>query len=151
FSGCVTSNARWMASRIMNPDGCIMGIIGLAGGIFGFVDVISTSTYKMGVGPSQPNTLRVWAMYDTAAPPPPVVAIFDLNISPASVGSTFTLDSGLKFQQTVDFLTNGQEGWLAFFFDGSGTGRPKSFFNGGYPAIDLRGFTIEALVLRLDE
>jgi hypothetical protein len=84
------------------------------------------------------------------------------NISSQSVGSTFTLNSGPVFSQTVDFLTNGQEAEpppplgpphrysLQFWINGSGCGWWKKQLNGGYPAVDLRGFTIEGLDLRID-
>jgi hypothetical protein len=72
-----------------------------------------------------------------------------------NVGSIFTLDSGPIFKQTVDFLTNGQRGVLEFdllLSDGSGGGLGfrKRQFNGGYPAVDFRGFTIEGLDLSVD-
>jgi hypothetical protein len=90
----------------------------------------------------------------------PEVTIFRVpNVTSQSVGSKFTLDSGPIFKQTVDFLTNGQaapppprtEEWtLQFWLNGNILGFPKRHFNGGYPAIDLRGFTIEKLELRID-
>jgi hypothetical protein len=89
----------------------------------------------------------------------PEVTIFHVpNVTSQSVGSKFTLDSGPIFKQTVDFLTNGQAGpppprpgWtLQFWLNGSGYGLTKNYFNGGYPAVDLRGFTIEKLELRID-
>jgi hypothetical protein len=116
------------------------------------MDIISTTTVTLGMG-FPPNRLRIIAS-DHLFTPNFLFTIFDVSISPASVGSTFALNLGPKFQQTVDFLTNGQEGALVWFVgDGGGSGgggRPKRSFNGGYPAIDLRGFTIEALDLRLD-
>jgi hypothetical protein len=60
------------------------------------------------------------------------VTIFDVPVSPATVGSTSTLDSGPIFQQAVDFLTNGQYGVV--LFDLSGGGEPAS---PGYPFFPL--------------
>jgi hypothetical protein len=82
--------------------------------------------------------------------------IFDLPEVQLLVGSTHTLDSGPRFQQTVDYLTNGQNGLITFYLlfggrgGGAGRGDPKSAFNGGYPGVELRGLTIEGLDLRID-
>ena len=127
--------------------------------------IISASTIRIGLWP-QPHRLRLWATDSLWPSSTSSFRIFDVNISPASVGSTFTLSSGPIFQQTVDFLTNGQVGgagpsaghlqragigWILGNGGGAGGGQPKRFFNGGYPTVDLRGCTIEGLDLRLDE
>jgi hypothetical protein len=118
----------------------------LASGIFGALEEAGLSVF----GNNSANIGSVFAPYD-------VTIINVPNISSRPVGSTFTLNSGPVFSQTVDFLTNGQEGmliiWLSFAINvntGAGHGSSKRYFNGGYPAIDLRGFTIEGLDLRLD-
>src|SRR5262245_26197629 len=95
--------------------------------------------------------LRVQALEDELGLGIPKFKIFFLpNISESQVGSTYTLDSGPVFQQTVDFLTNGRIGWLTF---GLGTGFisfTKNYFNGNYPGVDLMGFTIEGLDLSIN-
>jgi len=110
--------------------------------------IISRSTFMMGLQ-GEDDSLSV-----VAGGPPWTghFIIFEVrNVSSQSAGSTFTLDSGPIFQKTVDYLTNGQQGLISFIhWAASGFGRWKSDFNGGYPAIDLRGFTIEGLDLRID-
>jgi hypothetical protein len=84
--------------------------------------------------------------------PGPAFTILVVQNFSQKVGSIFTLESGPIFKQTVDFLTNGQDGFLEFIVrpSGGGPGFKKRHFNGGYPAVDLRGFTIEGLDLSVD-
>jgi hypothetical protein len=120
---------------------------------FKIMGIISTTTVFATAGnPPKPDRFVIWASTFQAFKSPPIVTIFDVNISnsPATVGSTFTLNSGPIFQQTVDFLTNGQDGYLVFMGTRSGIDYAKRSLNGGVPAIDLRGFTIEGLDLHFD-
>jgi len=117
--------------------------------------IISTTPITLGVGSAaRPAELQV---FGGGIPPLPAFTIFDVRNVPQVVGSIFTLDSGPIFEQTVDFLTNGQTDPNPFtsliIFDlgpGAIHGDKKRFFNGGYPGVDLRGFTIEGLDLSVD-
>jgi hypothetical protein len=117
--------------------------------------IISTTPIMIGVGRSaRPTELQVRGGGVSTLP---AFTIFDVRNVSQVVGSIFTLDSGPIFEQTVDFLTNGQTSTnpydsLIIFDLGPGAiyGEKKRFFNGGYPGVDLRGLTIEGLDLSVD-
>ena len=123
--------------------------------------IISTHRQIFWVGDvsyAVPNSVQVLGSDVLGYHPPNFFIIFD--VPNPSAGSTLTLSSGPRFQQTVDFLTNGRQGGITFFIGvapaGGGAGggyansHEKRQFNGGYPGIDLRGFTIEGLDFHLE-
>src|SRR5262249_11069526 len=116
--------------------------------------IISITPLTEGLGPFSPSDEQEQQVFGGRFDDPGSVTIFEVHNLPQQVGSKFTLDSGPIFQQTVDYLTNGQEGPLDFQLRDTrgigGQGFSKRHFNGGYPAVDLRGFTIEGLDLTVD-
>lgn len=81
------------------------------------------------------------------------LTFFDLPLSEADVGHTFTLSSGDTFAAAVAYLTNGANDAMAIFsmtpFGGGGVGANEAywFFGDGTGAhgIDLAGHTISGL------
>jgi hypothetical protein len=115
--------------------------------------IISIRTHLCRAGESQRSThhLKVEAVenvFDTHNHRFTILSQPD--ISESQVGSTYTLDSGPIFQQTVEYLTNGRTGWLTFCVGLACWGATKHYFNGDYPGVDLMGFTIEGLDLSIN-
>jgi hypothetical protein len=122
--------------------------------------IISTSTFSWATGGSEADTQDELTV-EAGAPappngPPPLppsnsLKFFDVPNVPSQIGSTFRLRSGPIFQQAVSFLTDGQPGALWFLVNKGGLFVPKSDLKGVYPGVDLHGFTIERLNLRIDK
>ena len=122
--------------------------------------IISKSTFSWATGGSQPDTQDELTV-EPGAPAPPdgpppfppsnSPKFFDVPNVPSQIGSTFRLRSGPMFQQAATFLTDGQPGTLWFLVNKGAMVVPKSDLKSGYPGVDLHGFTIERLDLRIDK
>ena len=93
---------------------------------------------------------------------PPLITVFDVIVSPANVGQTFSLSSGPEFEAAVRYLTDGVNGTVGNFYsfdvndpNGSGSAVLESSFFFGDPSgsgrVDFSGFVITSLDFRIDE
>lgn len=89
--------------------------------------------------------------------------VFDLVLSEADIGKTYTVTSGTAFDQAVISLTNGENDWMEYFThdyingvvgggSGEGGGEASFFFDDytGTNGIDFAGYDIYSLSLTVN-
>lgn len=124
-------------------------------------DQLAIVTFNSGIGgPTIANQVQLTIEFGSDLFGPPLVTVFQVIVSPADVGRTFTLSFGPQFETAAQFLTDGKNEPVGYFTsfvgnDLSGDVGPESvvFFGvgPGEGRADFAGFVITSLELRIDE